>query len=78
MYKEYIILTILVSLYLYRRWKHRPLSDIPGPTSTSWVLGGSLNSIRLRVNNDSQVILRTYCVKMPQKRNFSGRNSLGA
>ncbi|KAF9784098.1 cytochrome P450 [Thelephora terrestris] len=39
MYKFCILPAVLLSLYLYRRWRQRSLSDIPGPKSPSFLLG---------------------------------------
>ncbi|KAF9646191.1 cytochrome P450 [Thelephora ganbajun] len=39
MYKFCIFPVVLLSLYLYRRWRQRSLSDILGPKSTSLLLG---------------------------------------
>ena len=75
MYRLCTFPAILLSLYVYRRWKKRSLSDIPGPKSTSLLLGWLSCSYRFHIANDPQATREICYTRTPLRWNSCGRRS---
>lgn len=73
MYKLCIFPAVLLSLYLYRKWRQRSLSEIAGPKSTSLLLGWSGFSFRFCVANDPQATWGICYPRTPPRQNSCGK-----